>query len=77
MTLSRILINMFKGTVIFLATYLLPGVIASIISMDLNVYVEAVTNPAYVGIIGVGCIWFAAYCLSCIIEADQEQKRIN
>ena len=66
-----------KFVVIFLSVFITPAVIASIITLDKQVYMNAVTHPTYDAFFGIASFIFTSIVVSMIVEEEADQKRVN
>lgn len=73
MKLTRFLTLLLKTVVVFTGIYIAPALVATCISLDLTVYKEAATHPAYVVMVGLAASIITAYAM----EAIAENKKAN
>jgi hypothetical protein len=57
-----------KAVVLFLTFFIMPAAIASIIALDITVYMSCVLNPAYAAIMTLVSIFATCACIDHLIE---------
>lgn len=73
MNLTKFFRRVFQFTVVLLTFYILPALVALMISLDIDVYVGAVTHPGYAFCIGTLALVGTGFVIDEINKAENEQ----
>jgi hypothetical protein len=77
MNLTKFFRRVFQFTVVLLTFYILPALVALVISLDIDVYVGAVTHPGYACCIGILALVGTGFVIDEINKAENEQAIIK